>query len=220
MGQTVSSPPVAARESESILRDETHFTLNEIKKLKTEFQKQAGPGYTISKEQFKMTLQKHVQCWSVGAQYLFLERLFDAFDLDRNKTIDFREFIQGLSVFMKGSAEEKMELSFRLYDIDHSGSIEPKELINIMGKMYSAFYNEDQSKKIKEVVEQIFSDLDINGDGSLVIISVGPPVLRRISLRVLTSSQRKQSLHEYKLMALKEPLIIDFLEQFLIVAPH
>ncbi|KAJ3242947.1 hypothetical protein HDU78_001017 [Chytriomyces hyalinus] len=201
MGQTVSSPPVAARESESILRDETHFTLNEIKKLKTEFQKQAGPGYTISKEQFKMTLQKHVQCWSVGAQYLFLERLFDAFDLDRNKTIDFREFIQGLSVFMKGSAEEKMEcgiifaVSFRLYDIDHSGSIEPKELINIMGKMYSAFYNEDQSKKIKEVVEQIFSDLDINGDGSL-------------------------SLHEYKLMALKEPLIIDFLEQFLIVAPH
>ncbi|KAI8620231.1 hypothetical protein BC830DRAFT_1100523 [Chytriomyces sp. MP71] len=198
MGQTASTssvtPAPAVKEDVAALQDQTHFTLNEIKKLKTEFQKQAGPGYTISKDQFKHTLQKHVQCWSVGAQYLFLERLFDAFDLDGNKTIDFREFIQGLSVFMKGSAEEKMELSFRLYDIDHSGSIEPKELINIMGKMYSAFYNEDQTKKIKEVVEQIFSDLDINGDGSL-------------------------SLHEYKLMALKEPLIIDFLEQFLIVTP-
>ncbi|KAJ3013520.1 UNVERIFIED_CONTAM: hypothetical protein HDU68_000639, partial [Siphonaria sp. JEL0065] len=134
MGGIASSEPVPTRD-EAELKDETHFTLNEIKKLKKEFQKQANPDFTITKEQFKATLTKHVHCWSVGAQYLFLERLFDAFDTDRSKSIDFREFIQGLSVFMKGSAEEKMELSFRLYDIDHSGSIEPKELINIMGKM-------------------------------------------------------------------------------------
>ncbi|KAI8849193.1 hypothetical protein BC829DRAFT_362067 [Chytridium lagenaria] len=104
--------------------------------------------------------------------------------------IDFREFIQGLSAFMKGTPEEKLELSFRIYDVDRSGSIEPKELIKIMGQMYSAFYNEDQTERIREMVTRVFDDLDINGDGSL-------------------------SLHEYKLMALKEPLIIDFLEQFL-----
>ncbi|KAJ3068651.1 EF-hand [Rhizoclosmatium globosum] len=195
MGQLLSTAEVPHEKDEAELKDETHFTLNEIKRLKQEFQKQANPDFTISKEQFKSTLTKHVHCWSVGAQYIFLERLFDAFDTDRNKSIDFREFIQGLSVFMKGSAEEKMELSFRLYDIDHSGSIEPKELINIMGKMYSEFYHEDQTQKIKQAVEQIFADLDINGDGSL-------------------------SLHEYKLMALKEPMLIDFLEQFLIVTPE
>ncbi|KAJ3193662.1 hypothetical protein HK101_004402 [Irineochytrium annulatum] len=181
-----------SREVEN-LKDETHFTLNEIKRLKLEFEKQSDSDFTITKDQFKQTLQNHVHCWSAGAQYLFLERLFDAFDLDGNHKIDFREFIQGLSAFMKGTPEEKMELSFRLYDIDKSGSIEPKELIKIMGQMYSAFYNEDQSDRIKEVVMHIFDDLDINGDGSL-------------------------SLTEYKLMALKEPMIIDFLEQFLIVA--
>ncbi|KAJ3108038.1 Calcineurin subunit B type 1 [Phlyctochytrium bullatum] len=135
-------------------------TLQEIKRLKQEFEKQSTDNSTITKDQFKQTLQSHVHCWSAGAQYLFLERLFDAFDLDGNKQIDFHEFIQGLSTFMKGTPEEKLELSFRLYDIDKSGSIEPKELIKIMGQM---------------------------------------------------------SLHEYKLMALKEPIIIDFLEQFLIV---
>ncbi|KAJ3108661.1 hypothetical protein HDU97_000517 [Phlyctochytrium planicorne] len=186
MGQTQT------REVDS-LRDETHFTLQEIKRLKHEFEKQSTDNCTISKDQFKQTLQNHVHCWSAGAQYLFLERLFDAFDLDGNHMIDFREFIQGLSAFMKGTPEEKLELSFRLYDIDKSGSIEPKELIKIMGQMYSAFYNEDQSERIREVVTRLFDDLDINGDGSL-------------------------SLHEYKLMALKEPMIIDFLEQFLIVA--
>ncbi|KAJ3414244.1 hypothetical protein HDV05_006861 [Chytridiales sp. JEL 0842] len=186
MGQTASTKGVEE------LREETHFTLNEIKKLKVEFERQSDADFTITKEQFKQTLQNHVQCWSAGAQYLFLERLFDAFDLDGNHKIDFREFIQGLSAFMKGTPEEKMNLSFRLYDIDKSGSIEPKELIKIMGQMYSAFYNEDQSERIRQVVMRIYDDLDINGDGSL-------------------------SLQEYKLMALKEPMIIDFLEQFLIV---
>ncbi|KAJ3355459.1 hypothetical protein HDU83_003437 [Entophlyctis luteolus] len=191
-----TSSPTGIEVSEAKLRDETHFTLQEIKKLRAEFQRQANPDFTISKDQFKATLRNHVQCWSVGAQYLFLERLFDVFDVDGSKTIDFREFIQGLSTFMKGTAEEKMEpVSFKLYDIDHSGSIEPKELINIMGRMYSAFYNEDQTGRVRQVVTQIFADLDINGDGSL-------------------------SMAEYKLMALKEPLIVDFLEQFLIVAPE
>lgn len=109
-----------------------------------------------------------MQSWSTAAQHLFLERLFDAFDVDNSGNIDFDEFTAGLTVFMNGSPEEKMDLSFRLYDIDKSGSLEPKELIKIMGQMYSAFYNEDKKKEIKAMVHQIFDDLDINGDQSLV----------------------------------------------------
>ncbi|KAJ3044033.1 hypothetical protein HK097_001608, partial [Rhizophlyctis rosea] len=166
-------------------------TSQEVLRLQKEFERLADDDFTIDKTDFKKTLENHVHCWSAGAQYLFLERLFDAFDLDGNARIDFREFIQGLSVFMKGTPEEKMELSFRLYDIDKSGSIEPKELVKIMSQMYSAFYNEDQTQRIRDLVYQIFEDLDINGDGSL-------------------------SIHEYKLMALKEPMMIDFIDQFLI----
>ncbi|KAJ1547571.1 hypothetical protein HK405_005499 [Cladochytrium tenue] len=191
MGNSGSS---AKKEEINEYQENTHFTQIEIRKLKAEFERQADEDYTITKDQFKTTLRNHVHCWSAGAQYLFLERLFDAFDLDGNHKIDFREFIQGLSAFMKGTPEEKLELSFKMYDIDKSGSIEPKELIKIIGQMYSAFYNEDQTERIRELVTRVYDDLDINGDGSL-------------------------SLREYKLMALKEPLIMDFLEQFLIVTP-
>ncbi|KAI9349499.1 hypothetical protein DFJ73DRAFT_833850 [Zopfochytrium polystomum] len=194
MGNSSSSSSAAKAKVLDEYTADTHFTLNEIRKIKAEFEKVADEECTITKEQFKTTLQNHVHCWSAGAQYLFLERLFDAFDLDGNHKIDFREFIQGLSKFMKGTPEEKLELSFRLYDIDKSGSIEPKELIKVMGQMYSAFYNDDQTERIREMVNRVYEDLDINGDGSL-------------------------SLREYKLMALKEPMIMDFLEQFLIVSP-
>ncbi|OAJ44744.1 hypothetical protein, variant 1 [Batrachochytrium dendrobatidis JEL423] len=165
-------------------------TLEEIKRLKHAFSKYADENHTIDKADFKRALENHVNAWSAGAQYLFLERLFDAFDMDGNHHIDFHEFINGLSVFFKGTDEEKQELSFRLYDIDKSGTIEPKELIKVLSKMYSTFYNEDQSSRITAMVHQMFEDLDINGDGSLSIV-------------------------EFKLMALKEPMMIDFVDQFL-----
>jgi len=80
--------------------------------LKTEFQKIADNDYTITKDQFQETIKSHVNCWSVGSYMLFLERLFDAFDTDGNKKIDFREFIAGLSVLSKGTPEEKLECMF------------------------------------------------------------------------------------------------------------
>ncbi|KAJ3387061.1 hypothetical protein HDU92_002152 [Lobulomyces angularis] len=169
-----------------------HFSLQEIEKLRKEFKKRSKDGLSITKDQFRDVLKTQVQCWSAGAQFLFLDRLFDAFDLDNSKSIEFNEFIGGLGVFLKGTPEEKMELSFRLYDVDKSGSIEPNELIKIMGQLYSAFFNSDQTAHVKQMVNQIFNDLDINGDQSL-------------------------SISEYKLMALKEPIMIDILEQFLYV---
>lgn len=76
-----------------------------------------------------------MQCWNQSAQFLFLERLFNAFDVDSSNSIDLEEFMSGLSVFLKGTPDEKLLLSFRLYDVDNSGSIEPKELIKIMGQL-------------------------------------------------------------------------------------
>jgi Ca2+-binding EF-hand superfamily protein len=113
-----------------------HFTLSEIKRLKGGFSKYARNG-VIGKEDFKTALKSHVNAWSDGVQLLFLERLFDVFDVDGSQTIDFNEFITGLSVFFKGEPEEKQVLTFQIYDIDKSGSIEPKELIKILSKMVS-----------------------------------------------------------------------------------
>ena len=62
-----------------------------------------------SKSLNAQALTNHVSAWSGGAQYMFLERLFDAFDLDGNHRIDLNEFISGLSVFFKGTPEEKSE---------------------------------------------------------------------------------------------------------------
>ncbi|KAG0234037.1 hypothetical protein BGW41_001256 [Actinomortierella wolfii] len=124
---------------------------------------------------------------------VFLTRLYSAFDTNPNKKgVDFKEFIEGLSVFMKGTPDEKLELSFKLYDIDHAGYITREGLERAMTQLHSvvATSGHDETHQIQELVRRIFDDLDVNGDGKL-------------------------SLEEYKLNSMKEPMIIDFLGQFL-----
>lgn len=52
-------------------------------------------------------IQKYVQKWIEGG--LFLERMFDAFDANCDGTIDVEEFVNGLSIFVKGTREEKLD---------------------------------------------------------------------------------------------------------------
>lgn len=119
-----------------------------------------------------------------------MERLFDAFDRDRNGRIDYQEFMDGLRVFILGSPEEKIDMGFRLYDMDHTGQVNKKEMISVMGTLMGALYGEDQTNQVKKIVERVFDDFDENCDGLL-------------------------NISEFQLMAIKEPIAIDFLSKFL-----
>lgn len=192
-GYTIASTTGGSISRENAeLAQKSHFTEEEVNRLREQFEAIGDHNYSITRSQFSRTVANFVQCWSAGN--VFLERLFDAFDVDGDQTVDFREFINGLSVFVKGTPEEKLELSFKLYDINKDGFITQKELAKVMTQIYSTFYVGDQAAQIKELVKRIFDDLDVNDDGQL-------------------------SIQEYKLMALKEPLIVDFLQQFLAEKP-
>ncbi|CAO3638710.1 unnamed protein product [Cunninghamella echinulata] len=138
---------------------------------------------------FKETVKKYVPSVSSNDD-VFLKRLYAAFDVDDNKTIDFEKFVDGLSKFMKGTPEEKLELSFKLYDVKHAGYLTRPNLERVMIQLSQAVSEEDQTHEIKTMVGRMFDDLDIDEDGRLTF-------------------------EEYKLSVMKEPLVVDFLEQFL-----
>lgn len=170
----------------------SHFTEKEIEILKEDFKKVANKDHEITKASFLKIMTCHIESFSDKSRQLFLHRLFDAFDENHNGSIDFREFIKGLSIILKGSTEEKMELSFKIYDTKHKGFLARKELEEFMIYMYTTLYPDDKEGeiKMKDMVKNLFEDLDVDGN-------------------------EKLSISEYKLGALKEPIIVDFLEIFL-----
>ena len=92
-------------------------------------------------------------------------RLMDVFDADGNGTIDFEEFITGLSVFSgKSSKKDKLKFAFQIYDIDRDGYIGNGELFIVMKMMVGKNLQDDE---LQQIVDKTIMEADQDGDGML-----------------------------------------------------
>ncbi|KAL0426123.1 UNVERIFIED_CONTAM: Calcineurin B-like protein 7 [Sesamum radiatum] len=102
---------------------------------------------------------------STNRQNLFVDRIFDLFDVKQNGHIDFGEFMRTLSIFHPRTPEaEKVKCAFKLYDLRRTGYIER---------------------------EETFREADINGDGKIdqqewkEYAAKNPALLRNMTLPYL-----------------------------------
>ncbi|XP_008581323.1 PREDICTED: dual oxidase 1 [Galeopterus variegatus] len=91
-------------------------------------------------------------------QDMFVESMFSLADKDGNGYLSFREFLDILVVFMKGSSEEKSRLMFRMYDFDGNGLISKEEFIRMLRSFIEISNNCLTKAQLAEVVESMFRE--------------------------------------------------------------
>ncbi|XP_059558432.1 dual oxidase 1 isoform X1 [Myotis daubentonii] len=91
-------------------------------------------------------------------QDMFVESMFSLADKDGNGYLSFREFLDILVVFMKGSPEEKSRLMFRMYDFDENGLISKDEFIRMLRSFIEISNNCLTKAQLAEVVESMFRE--------------------------------------------------------------
>ncbi|XP_070437524.1 dual oxidase 1 isoform X2 [Equus przewalskii] len=91
-------------------------------------------------------------------QDMFVESMFSLADKDGNGYLSFREFLDILVVFMKGSPEEKSRLMFRMYDFDGNGLISKDEFIRMLRSFIEISNNCLSKDQLAEVVESMFRE--------------------------------------------------------------
>ncbi|XP_076296274.1 dual oxidase 1-like isoform X2 [Lasioglossum baleicum] len=89
---------------------------------------------TVAKEVIhtELTLIEFSEALSMSSESQFIEKIFNLVDKDKNGFISFREFLDMLCVFLKGSAEDKVKLMFDMYDINGTGRLKRNDFKNML----------------------------------------------------------------------------------------
>ncbi|VDB97022.1 unnamed protein product [Peniophora sp. CBMAI 1063] len=151
----------------SDLQKNTYFDKRELQQWYKGFVKDCPAGQ-LDKTEFSRIYK---QFFPFGDPGEFSEYVFDVFDVNKNGTIDFKEFICALSITSRGSLDEKLRWAFQLYDIDKDGTITYQEMLQIVqsiykmtGEMVKLPPDEDTPEKR---VDKIFRNMDKDNNSSL-----------------------------------------------------
>ncbi|GAM19989.1 hypothetical protein SAMD00019534_031640 [Acytostelium subglobosum LB1] len=163
MGNHVGS---LKKEEVEQLVSSSHFDSRELKSLFRDFKKDLPSGSAVvSRAEFKEIMTQ------MGIADTFLhDLLFNVFDRNKDNTINFQEFVCGLSVVIRGTPEEKIDFAFSLYDMDSDGYITRKDMELMLESMYRLVgsYVTCGGKRFdqqQDFIDDFFDKMDENGDG-------------------------------------------------------
>ena len=112
---------------EDLLRN-TEFESTEIYELHEKLLKDHPNGYVTKNELRRLYDRKYFK----GDAKAFSEYVFRCYDKDGDGVIDFREFICALSVAIRGTRRQKLNLAFSICDVNNDGFITKDEMLKVV----------------------------------------------------------------------------------------
>lgn len=129
MGKAVSK---LSKDEIKQLRDRTLFDKRELQQWYKGFLRDCPSGQ-LSEEEFAKVFK---QFFPFGEPHDYCNYLFRIFDTDNSKYIDFKEFIIALSLTARGDLNQKVDFTFRLYDLDRDGKVYYQDVLAVITAIY------------------------------------------------------------------------------------
>ncbi|NXG86323.1 DUOX2 oxidase, partial [Stercorarius parasiticus] len=104
----------------------------------------------------ELSRAEFAEALGLKAHSVFVDSMFSLADKDGNGYISFREFLDILVVFMKGSPEEKSKVMFRMYDIDENGFLSKEEFLRMLRSFIEISNNCLTRDQAEQVTESMF----------------------------------------------------------------
>lgn len=117
----------------------------------------------------ELTQYEFAEALSIRSDSLFIEQMFKLVDKDNNGYISFREFLDMMIIFAKGSAEQKAKLMFDMYDVDRSGYLSTSEFKMMLKSLLELANQSISTKEMNLVVDSMFQHAGLRGKHELTL---------------------------------------------------
>ncbi|XP_044757155.1 EF-hand calcium-binding domain-containing protein 1-like [Coccinella septempunctata] len=153
---------------ELLAKKKVHFSQTEIECLLIIYYKLQKDGpekqRAVSKNQFRDILHNAFDMTD-GAM---MDRIFSALDRGPSIYVSMETWISALSLFLRGSLEEKISYAFNVYDSMNDGYLGRDTMFNLLkSSLVSQSGEDDAEEAAKDLIEVITKKMDIDRDGRI-----------------------------------------------------
>jgi len=142
----------------------SHFSKDEVDKLLDMWGAITAGGTRLDRNKFRDVLHNTFDM----TDDILMDRVFRAFDKDMDSNLSQEEWVLGLSVFLRGTLEERVAYCFNVYDMNNDGYISREEMFQMLkNSMVKQTTEEDPDEGIKDIVELVLKKMDHDHDNRL-----------------------------------------------------
>ncbi|XP_020287280.1 EF-hand calcium-binding domain-containing protein 1-like [Pseudomyrmex gracilis] len=143
----------------------THFNLREVEALAVIHRKITQTLGPITRSVFRDVMHSALD-FTENIRHLYIDRIFGAFDKNNVLQIHLEDWIEGLSVILRGDLNEKIHFAFKIYDFMHTNKLKKEQIFPSMrGCLIKLPTDEDPDEGVKDLIDSLMKKLDIDRDG-------------------------------------------------------
>ncbi|KAM6314862.1 calaxin [Aegotheles albertisi] len=99
---------------------------------------------------------------------MLMDRVFRTFDRDNDSCVSVVEWVEGLSILLRGTLEERIKYCFEVYDLNGDGYISREEMFQMLkNSLLKQPSEEEPDEGIKDLVDIALKKMDYDHDGKL-----------------------------------------------------
>ena len=117
----------------------------------------------------ELTRAEFADAMSLKADSLFVEQMFQLIDQDGNGFVSFREFLDMIVIFAKGSPEDKIKLMFDMYDVDRRGVLDRASFKKMLKAMMELVNTQVSGEQMDTLIDSMFTSAGFQSKQELTL---------------------------------------------------
>ncbi|KAL2743176.1 dual oxidase 2-like [Vespula maculifrons] len=109
----------------------------------------------------ELTITEFAEALSMRPDAEFIKKIFNLVDKDKNGFISFREFVDMLVIFLKGTAEEKMKFMFDMYDINGTGRLNKTDFMIMLRSFLETVNTDITNDELETLIHSMMNQVNL-----------------------------------------------------------